>query len=68
MPFQDDGSKAHRGTEYGFSAVDQAPGGLDDAGQALGQWQVAERVRRAPAEIVEFVVQQGLAANPAGGE
>ena len=43
----------------------QAPGGLDDFLQAGGDFEIAERIRREPPEIVEFLIQDRLAEGPA---
>ena len=46
-----------------LSGPEQAPGGLDDFLQAGGDFEIAERIRREPPEIVEFVVQDRLAGS-----
>ena len=61
MPFQCAGSKARRLNRR--SGPEQAPGRLDDLLQAAGDLEVAQRVRREPSEIVEFVVQDRLAGD-----
>src|SRR3981081_3318937 len=50
------------------SGPEQAPGRLDDLMQAAGELEIAERIRREPPEIVEFLVQRRLARSPARGE
>ena len=65
MPFQCAGSKAQAARRF-RSAAGAEP--LDDLSQAAGDLEIAERVRREPFEIVEFVVQDRLAGGPARRE
>ena len=42
----------------------QAAGGLEHLRQPIGQLKIAQRIRRQPFEVVEFFVQDRLAADP----
>jgi hypothetical protein len=51
--------------DSGRTKLDQAPRRLNDLLQAVGDLEVAERIRRQPFEIVEFIIQARLPGGPA---